>query len=603
MMKRTILCFLLATVTISQTSAQRTGPWPKEKAWEWYESQPWIRGCNYMSADCANRVDQWQKLGFEERFKTQEKELALAESIGFNTLRLIFGDEGFGVWLADRKGFMKRFEQTLELMDRHQMKAIVVFGNDCSRPKELWKLPKPGKQYYDWGYHGGRKQSQHGSFPGAVGYTCLDDSKLAPKFYEMCREVLTRYKDDDRILFWNLWNEPGNNNRDKLTEVNMRKLFELAWEIDPKQPLAADVWHNFYNDNLSGDLSDIISFHLYREMESNKRLASDLRERYDRPLINTEWMARIIDSNVFDLYPWFEQQHIGCVMWGFVAGKYQTYEPWEGMWKKIENGNGQNYHMTRWFHDLYRPSLRPYDPDEINIITNINRQADIEFGTAPGKTVRQTLVSGCQILSEDSWKDFRRTDFLFHGCRAWIVEPSVKVAESSPWIWSMLDSEDFVERMGVLELIKEGWHYAGIDSKDLSVLNMFHNYVSSALDLSVKAGLIGTGNNGIVATMYATSYPSDIDRMYLDSPILLLDSICPETLAADFCSTGVPVLVLYGAQDMVAVPEENCLAFIQKMKEYNGRIKVIGRELFGHFPYGLDPGKTEPIVSFLKSLD
>ena len=41
--------------------------WTKEKAWEWYNSRPWIRGCNYMSADCANRIDQWQKLGFEER--------------------------------------------------------------------------------------------------------------------------------------------------------------------------------------------------------------------------------------------------------------------------------------------------------------------------------------------------------------------------------------------------------------------------------------------------------------------------------------------------------------------------------------------------------
>ena len=39
--------------------------WSKEKAWEWYNSRPWMRGCNYMSADCANRVDQWQELGFD----------------------------------------------------------------------------------------------------------------------------------------------------------------------------------------------------------------------------------------------------------------------------------------------------------------------------------------------------------------------------------------------------------------------------------------------------------------------------------------------------------------------------------------------------------
>ena len=43
--------------------------WSEEKAWEWYNSHPWIRGCNYMSADCINRVDQWQELHFEERLK------------------------------------------------------------------------------------------------------------------------------------------------------------------------------------------------------------------------------------------------------------------------------------------------------------------------------------------------------------------------------------------------------------------------------------------------------------------------------------------------------------------------------------------------------
>ena len=30
--------------------------WSKERAWEWYNSRPWIRGCNYMSADCVNNA-------------------------------------------------------------------------------------------------------------------------------------------------------------------------------------------------------------------------------------------------------------------------------------------------------------------------------------------------------------------------------------------------------------------------------------------------------------------------------------------------------------------------------------------------------------------
>lgn len=35
-----------ALVASAALAAPRTGPWTKERAWEWYNAQPWIRGCN-----------------------------------------------------------------------------------------------------------------------------------------------------------------------------------------------------------------------------------------------------------------------------------------------------------------------------------------------------------------------------------------------------------------------------------------------------------------------------------------------------------------------------------------------------------------------------
>ena len=81
-MKKTSLMLSLTLPIVA--FAGRTGPWTKEQAWGWYDKQPWIRGCNYMPASAANRVDQWQALGSEERFAEVERELALAEEIGFN---------------------------------------------------------------------------------------------------------------------------------------------------------------------------------------------------------------------------------------------------------------------------------------------------------------------------------------------------------------------------------------------------------------------------------------------------------------------------------------------------------------------------------------
>ena len=56
------MALLGAFLAAANLFAARTAPWSKEKAWEWYNAQPWIRGCNYMPASAANRVDQWQEL-------------------------------------------------------------------------------------------------------------------------------------------------------------------------------------------------------------------------------------------------------------------------------------------------------------------------------------------------------------------------------------------------------------------------------------------------------------------------------------------------------------------------------------------------------------
>ena len=269
-MKASSMIALTVTVAaFAAFAAQRTGPWTPAQAWEWYNAQPWIRGCNYMPASSSNRYDMWQVWDCERRFEEMDRELALAESIGFNAVRVIIAeDNGFAVWCEDHDGYMRNLERFLALCGKHKIRAIMCLGNDCSRPKPLWSVPKPGPQPYDIGYHGGRKQSQHGSFPGMIGYISADDPELRPKFFKMCGEVMEKYKDDDRVLFWNIWNEPGNNNRGKVSAPLVKEMFELAWKIGVKHPCAADLWRGKLEPNLetaegiAAAWSDIISFHI-----------------------------------------------------------------------------------------------------------------------------------------------------------------------------------------------------------------------------------------------------------------------------------------------------------------------------------------------------
>lgn len=358
--------------------------WSKERIWEWYNSRPWIRGCNYMSADCANRVDQWQELGFEDRFQTTEEELKLMQETGYNCVRIIIEHV---VWRDDHDGFMQRFDRYLSLCQKYGVSCMVVLANDCMPPKtELWSEPYIGVQKYDLGYHGGKKHSQHGSHNGPAPHFYLDDPDKAALYYEMVREIVEKYKNDERIIIWDVFNEPGNSRRHNLSLPHLRKLFEIIREIDPIQPLTCAIWRNLDKDTLEPteieqfglDNSDIISYHNYGSYCQNIHIIKMLKE-LGRPIINSEWLGRVLNNNVYEMFPLFYLEKIGCFNWGFVAGKYQTYEPWEGTWNRYYNDHDTSLDFTKWFHDLYRPNHRPYDPKEIELIKEFCTKADKDF--------------------------------------------------------------------------------------------------------------------------------------------------------------------------------------------------------------------------------
>lgn len=355
--------------------------WSKEKIWEWYNNRPWIRGCNYMSADCANRIDQWQSEGFEERLATTDKELALAKETGFNSIRIILE---FLVWDEEHDSFMERFEKYIQVCAKNGISCMVVLANDCMRPKHL-ENNSLGKQHVDWGYHGGRRLSQHGKLDG-IGFHVLDDPDTAERYWEMIREIVEKYKNDNRIIIWDVYNEPGNAKRGELTLPNLKKAFKIVREINPIQPLTCSAWRiGMYGLNnlpeverFALDNSDIISYHNYDDYMTNIKIIREL-EKYERPIINTEWLARCTHNTVQEMFPLFYIKKIGCYNWGLVAGKYQTYEPWNCIWEQYEDNKNIDFDFTKWFHDLYRANHRPYDPKEIDLIKSVCELADIDY--------------------------------------------------------------------------------------------------------------------------------------------------------------------------------------------------------------------------------
>jgi hypothetical protein len=357
--------------------------WSKQRAWEWYNSHPWIRGCNYMSAGCVNRVDQWQSLHFDEHLKETEEELQVMRELGFNSVRIILE---YVVWEKEHDIFLANFERYISLLDKYGISATVVLANDCMPPKtELWKMPDIGEQSYDWGYHGGRRHSQHGGHSCPAPHYYFDDPVACEKYFDMVKEIVTLYKDDPRILMWDLFNEPGNSQREEISMPFLVRMFKTVREINPSQPLTVAAWwfdpDDFHTSKLNEyalENSDIITYHNYSTYEEHIGVIKHLK-KLGRPIINTEWLARCTGNTVFENFPLFYLENIGCYNWGFVAGKYQTFEPYEAHWQWYSKDKHAPIDFTKWFHDLYRPSLRPYDPRETELIKKFCTLADKEY--------------------------------------------------------------------------------------------------------------------------------------------------------------------------------------------------------------------------------
>ena len=357
--------------------------WTCEEANEWYARQGWLRGCNFIGSDCANRLDMYQKHKCEEKLATAEREIALCQKIGFNTVRIW---ANFDVYYKEPDSYMEIFDRYIDLFARYGMKVMVVLCHEEHLSRgDVFKAKPLGEQTYALGYHQGMAPlSPEEAALEPKHYLEYDETREL--FIEMVRRTVEKYAKDERILAWNIYNEPGITLGTERAMKIMTELFEIVRSYDPIQPLCADIWRSKKDgqiatpeERLSLELSDVISFHSYHDYA---RQVEELHyfKQFNRPIFQTEWLHRVNHNNVQEIYPLFYITNVSNYCWGFVVGKTQTNEPWDCMWEQLESGDERSkyYDYTKWQHDLFRPNLRPYDPNEIALIKKFNDMAKAE---------------------------------------------------------------------------------------------------------------------------------------------------------------------------------------------------------------------------------
>jgi hypothetical protein len=306
----------------------------------------------------------WQADTFD--LPTIDRELGWAQGLGMNTMRVFLHNL---LWQQDAQGFLHRMDQFVEVADKHHIRVTFVLLDSVWDPRpHLGKQPAPKPHVHNSGWV---------QAPGAD--LLKDDSRWNSELRPYIVGVLTHFRDDRRVLMWDLMNEPDNDNdvykKTELPDKPERalKLLKEEWkwarEVNPSQPLTSGVWQaEWGKDGSLSEMSrfqlqnsDVITFHSYDVPEETKRRVDSLR-RFKRPVICTEYMARPLGSTFAAILPVLKKEHVGAYNWGFVNGKSQTIYPWDS-WEKTYAGE-----PAVWFHDIFRPDGRPYDAKEVELI-------------------------------------------------------------------------------------------------------------------------------------------------------------------------------------------------------------------------------------------
>jgi len=313
----------------------------------------------------------WQTETFDPQ--RIDVELGWAESIGLNTMRVFLHDL---LWQQDPEGFRKRIDTFLGIAKKHHIKPLFVLFDSCWDPAPRLGAqlpPRPGIHNSRW------VQS-----PGAA---ALDDPEQYPRLEAYVRGVVKTFAKDERVLGWDVWNEPDNTNggsyaagepADKVQRVLflLPKVFKWAREAGPTQPLTSGVWKGgdwteFEKlspmEKIQVENSDVITFHNYDKAADFERRVKQL-QTYRRPIICTEYMARGNGSTFEGTLPIAKREHVGAINWGLVAGKSQTHLPWDS-WEHPYTDR----EPAIWFHEIFRTDGQPYRKVETELIRQLTR--------------------------------------------------------------------------------------------------------------------------------------------------------------------------------------------------------------------------------------
>ncbi len=310
------------------------GQWTKEQGDAWAAKYGPIIGVNCPYPPCPAVSD--------------EEAIAKAASFGFNSIR----------WWPDGSSatnYINSVENYAALADKYGMTVSPVFG-----------------------------------FTQAY-FSQQDKEKALVELEATVRQVIRHFRNDERIVLWDICNEPEMEDPEKCPELMewLKKIVEWCRQEGCTQPITSSIiWDAGISAatitplrqirNAAEAMMDLHNFHDYAVQEDHNRNVSVMVDRIgkidNRGLVCTECLTRTNGSGVARTLSEFAKYKINFYTWGL----YSCDANWEVSW-----GRSTYYAWEPMFHNLLYADGDPYNPAELEIIKNFKFAQDGEK-TDPG---------------------------------------------------------------------------------------------------------------------------------------------------------------------------------------------------------------------------
>lgn len=231
---------------------------------------------------------------------------------------------------------------------------------------------------------------------------------------------------------------------------------------------------------------------------------------------------------------------------------------------------------------------------------------------------------------EKLYKGYKLINFNLKGYKGFVIVPK-EVEGKKRWIWRTEFLGDFDK--ADMTLVKQGWHLVYYKISNMygcpmavNLMADFHKYVVNTFNLTKKVVLFGFSRGGLYAINYAVKYPNNIAAIYLDAPVIDLQSwpkkghtLRDECLrwyefteddalkysltqldrAKKLAEYKIPIIVVVGDKDQTVPYEDNGKLFIEEYRKIHDNIVVIIKRGCGHHPHSLED--VTPIIDFISN--